>query len=170
MRATTVAGLLANEDRLRVFAAIALGAETIDEIVAATALPRDAVHSALPRLFGGGIVGGDGGLSVDVEALRAAARDRPERERGLPGATPGQARVLRNFAENGRLKEIPARAAQRRVVLEYLATLFEPGVEYPEPQVNERLQALQGDYASLRRYLVDERLLERHGGVYRRVV
>jgi hypothetical protein len=39
MRAATVAGLLGSEDRLRVFAAVALGARTIDEVAAASALP-----------------------------------------------------------------------------------------------------------------------------------
>ena len=151
------------------FAAIALGAKTVDEIVDSTGLPLDVVQAALPRFVGGGIVARNGALRIDLDVLRAAALDRPERERGLPNATPEQERVLRNFAESGRLKEIPARAAQRRVVLEYLATLFEPGIEYPEAEVNDRLHALHEDYASLRRYLVDERLLERRGGVYRRV-
>ena len=169
MRAASVAGLLGSEDRLRVFAAVALGAKTLDEVVAATALPLDAVRTALPRLVSAGIVGADDGLDVDLAALRAAARARPERARGLPGATPEQARVLRNFAEDGRLKQLPARASQRRLVLEYLATLFEAGVDYPESEVNERLTALHDDYATLRRYLVDEQLLERDAGVYRRV-
>lgn len=170
MKAATVAGLLANEERLRVFAAIALGATTIDEVVDATGLSLEAVQSALPRFVGGGIVRGDAGLTIQLDALQAAARDRPARERGLPGATPEQDRVLRNFAEAGRLKELPARAAQRRVVLEYIASRFDEGAEYTEPEINERLQALHEDYASLRRYLVDERLLERRAGIYRRCV
>ena len=56
----------------------------------------------------------------------------------------------------------------RRVVLEYLAGAFDEGVEYDEREVNETLRAIHDDYATLRRYLVDERLLERTRGVYRR--
>ena len=76
--------------------------------------------------------------------------------------------MLRNFVEDGRLRSIPARAAQRRVVLEYLSGLFEPGVAYHEPTVNETLREFHDDYVTLRRYLVDARLLERAHGVYRR--
>ena len=76
--------------------------------------------------------------------------------------------MLRNFVDEGRLRAIPVRAGQRRVVLEYLAERFERGIEYPEPEVNELLGRFHDDYASLRRYLVDERLLTRSDGLYRR--
>jgi hypothetical protein len=41
-------------------------------------------------------------------------------------------------------------------------------VEYPEAQVNERLAGLNPDFAALRRYLVEEGLLSRSNGIYRR--
>jgi hypothetical protein len=53
-------------------------------------------------------------------------------------------------------------------VLEYLAGAFQEGVEYDEREVQEKLRAYHDDYVSLRRYLVDEQLLERSHGVYRR--
>lgn len=167
--AAKLAGLLADEERLLVFAAVALGATTVDEVVAATGLDRPAVVRALDRLAGGGYVDRDeSGLAVARDALSAAARDRPPRRRELPGATAAQAKVLQNFVEDGRLRALPARAGQRRVVLEYMAGLFEPGVDYDEGDVNETLRLYFGDHAALRRYLVDEGLLEREGGVYRR--
>ena len=75
---------------------------------------------------------------------------------------------MRNFVENGRLKALPVRASQRRVVLEYLAARFDEGIDYAEPEVNDRLGQFHEDYASLRRCLVDEWLLTRTAGVYRR--
>jgi hypothetical protein len=108
------------------------------------------------------------GLRVDVGPFRDAARDRPPRRRDLPGATPEQARVLWNFVENGRLNALPVRASQRRVVLEYLATRFDEGTDYVEAVVNDLLGRFHEDYASLRRCLVDEGLLTRTVGVYRR--
>ena len=46
---------------------------------------------------------------------------------------------------------------------------FEPGVRYPEREVDAVLRAWHDDHAALRRYLVDEALLARENGVYWRV-
>ena len=115
-----------------------------------------------------GLIDPGEGLRVRTESLDEASRDRPPRRRGLPGATDEQSAVLRNFAEDGRLKALPARAAQRGVVLEYLAERFELERDYTEPEVNELLAAYYDDYVTARRLLVDEQLLERSAGIYRR--
>lgn len=166
--AATLTGLLGDEDRLRIVAAIALGARTVDDVAKAGGLAPHDVRRALPRLFAAGVVEDRDGLRVDLAPFRDAARDRPPRRRELPDATPEQARVLRNFVENGRLKALPVRASQRRVVLEYLAARFDEGIDYAEADVNDVLGQFHEDYASLRRCLIDERLLTRTGGVYRR--
>ena len=54
-------------------------------------------------------------------------------------------------------------------MLRYLAARFEPGREYHESEVNRILQGVHADHAMLRRYLVDEKLLRRASGRYRRV-
>jgi hypothetical protein len=69
--------------------------------------------------------------------------------------------VLRRFVHNGRLLAMPAAYGKRRVVLDHLAGLFEPGRRYPEPEVNELLGRYHPDYAMLRRYLVDDGFLDR---------
>jgi hypothetical protein len=168
MTAATIAGLLSDEQRLRVFAAVALGASTTDAVAGSAGLSVRDVQSVLPRLVSVGLIEQRDGLRVRTDALNVAALDRAPRQRELPGASPEQAAVLRNFVEDGRLRSIPARWTQRRVVLEYLSGLFEPGVDYAEPQVNELLGAYHDDYATLRRLLADERLLERERGIYRR--
>jgi hypothetical protein len=168
VRAATLSGLLGDEARLRVVAAIALGARTIDDVAETAGLPVEEVRSTLQRLVAAGVVTHEDGLQIDLTAFRNAGRERPARLRDLPDATPEQARVLRNFVEGGRLKSVPTRAKQRRVVLEYLAARFEEDVDYPENDVNDLLGQFHDDYASLRRFLVDEGLLERAGGVYRR--
>ena len=164
----TLVGLLANEDRLRVFAAVALGARTVDEIAARSSLDVTDVQGALPRLVGAGLVTQGDGLHVSLDVLRAAALLRPERERGAADATPDEQRVLRNFVVDGRLVRLPARHAQKRVVLGYVARRFDGSRSYEEGEVNEVLRDFHDDTASLRRYLVDEGLLEREAGVYRR--
>jgi hypothetical protein len=53
-------------------------------------------------------------------------------------------------------------------VLDYFAGRFEPGRDYSEPEVNELLAAYYDDYVTARRLLVDEQLLQRSAGIYRR--
>jgi hypothetical protein len=77
-------------------------------------------------------------------------------------------KVLRAYLDHGRLTSIPAQHTKRLVVLRFLAaTAFEPGVSYPERDVNMRLALRHPDVASLRRYLVDEGFVEREHGIYR---
>jgi hypothetical protein len=166
-----VLGRLADEQRLRVLAAVALGARTVRDIADRAGVPEPEAARALGQLLGAGIVSQSrGGLEVDLEAFSRAAREAspPRRRPSLDGATPEQAAVLRNFVyDDGRIRELPAKAAKRQLVLEYVAARFEPGREYAEKQVNGILLELYGDHVTLRRYLVDAGLLERTAGVYR---
>lgn len=168
MSAATFAGLLSDDERLRVFAAVALGATTSEEVARISGLDAARVQTALPRLVGAGLIDHGDGLRVRTDSLGEASRERPPRRRELPGATGEQAAVLRNFVEEGRLVRLPARAFQRRVVLGYLAGRFEAEREYAEADVNELLATFHDDHVTLRRLLVDEGLLERSAGVYRR--
>jgi hypothetical protein len=79
---------------------------------------------------------------------------------------PGVHKVLRAYLSGGRLRSIPRPGAKRRIVLDYLATRFEPGVRYPEAQVDDVLREYHDDFAALRRHLVDEGLLSREGDLY----
>ena len=164
----TVAGLLADEDRLRVFAAVALGARTVEDAARTAGLEEAVVQNALPRLVQAGVIEQRDGLRVSKEALRAAARERAPKQRGADDATADEQRVLRNFVVDGRLVRLPARYEQKRVVLGYVARRFEEGRAYDEREVNALLREFHEDTAALRRYLVDWGLLERSGGVYRR--
>ncbi|TMF86429.1 MAG: DUF2087 domain-containing protein [Chloroflexi bacterium] len=67
---------------------------------------------------------------------------------------------------DGRLISIPAKNRKRRVILAWLAEHFRPAQRYPESTVNEVLGRYHSDYASLRRYLVDEELMQRQDGLY----
>jgi hypothetical protein len=74
--------------------------------------------------------------------------------------------ILQRFFRDGRLLQVPRQQAKRRVVLNHLASSFEPGVRYSEKEVNEELRKVYDDYAALRRYLVDEDFLAREAGIY----
>lgn len=75
--------------------------------------------------------------------------------------------VLRAFLDaHGRLSSIPSKHSKRLVVLDHLAQLFEPGVHYPETEVNRILRSAHDDVAALRRHLVEEGFMDREGGIY----
>lgn len=83
---------------------------------------------------------------------------------------PAVAKVLRSFFDGDRLTSMPRPGRKRRIALEQIVQRFEPGQRYDEGDVNLSLrQVWAHDVAALRRYLVDEQLLERDAGVYWRI-
>jgi hypothetical protein len=169
--AAAIAGLLADDDRRAVVAALVLGSTTVPDVVQATGLSARAAATALARLVDGELVvrGDDGSHLLLGEAFRraaiAAAPARPEPD--PTGDVPEDAaRVLRTFLRGGRLTSIPMQQAKLRIVLDRLAQEFEPGHRYPEREVNRILRAFHEDVAALRRHLVDQEFLTREAGVY----
>jgi hypothetical protein len=77
------------------------------------------------------------------------------------------ARVLDIFVDaDGRLLSIPAQHKRRLAVLRWLADDFQPGLRYPEAEVNRIISRRHPDFATLRRYLVDEELIQRRRSIY----
>jgi hypothetical protein len=167
--AATIAGLLADPARLKVVAALALGAGSIEEVAGVSGLPLKDVALAARRLARAGLVQRDGhALTLRSEHFGAAARAAAE---AAPppaplSADPAEDAVLSSFVRDGRLVSIPAQQTKRRLVLEHLVRVFDVGVRYPEREVNALLAVWHPDVAALRRYLVDEGLLTREAGVY----
>jgi len=74
-------------------------------------------------------------------------------------------RVLENFIDvAGRLLSIPVQRKKRLAVLRWMAEDFQPGRLYPEEEVNRIISRRHPDFAALRRYLVDEELMQRRRG------
>lgn len=181
MRPEELCGLLAEPDRLAAFAAVVLGARTAGEVASATGLTAREAAVALRRLTGGGggragetrglVSSTDDGLVADTDAFKAAVREAtPAKEPEVAlDPDPSRAAVLRTFIRDGRLVQLPASHSKRRVVLEHIAAAFEPGRKYPERVVDAVLRAWHPDHATLRRYLVDEQLMDREAGVYWRI-
>ena len=169
MDAATIVGLLADPARLKVVAALALGAGTLEDVARQSALPLKDVALAARRLARAGLVHRDGHVLV-LHADRFGAAARAAAESAPPpeplSADPAEDAVLSAFVRDGRLVSIPAQHAKRVVVLQHLVRVFEPGVRYPEREVNALLAVWHPDVAALRRYLVDEGLLTREAGVY----
>lgn len=152
-------GLLSRDDTLRTFAALVLHPGEPPEHVAkrVTGLTPEQAEQALARLARGGLAVRDGdGWRARPEALRDLLRAAP----------PEPAGPLDRFLVDGRLVSIPSKRAKRLVVLDHVCQVFEPGVRYPEKDVNTALRAFHDDYAALRRYLVEEGFMTREDGVY----
>jgi hypothetical protein len=164
-----VYGLLADDDRRRVFAALVLGAGDVAEVARAAGLEPRTVLVCLARLENAGVVGKDADRwSVRADVLRERARESAEQPVAYEedGLAPRPAAVLRAFLRDGRLVSIPSSRSKRLVVLDHVARVFELGVRYPEREVDTLLRAFHPDHAALRRYLVDEQFLSREHSIY----
>jgi len=170
LSAGELVGLLADSDRRAVVAALALGADRLPAVRAATGLDARSAVTALGRLVAAGLVegGADGtlvllGAAFEV-AARAAAPERVVEEH--PEQPAERARVLRAHVRDGRLLSMPSTHNKRMVVLDLIVQDFEPGAHYSERQVNALLARWHSDTAALRRWLVDVGYLDRDRGDY----
>ena len=158
--------------RLAVLGAAAVGPVDPAGLARNLGVETKTVLLARVKLREAGLLDEENRLSVDT--LRRLGSELPTLEGAAPSVTEGpwdqeEATVLRRFFDGTRLTRIPAQHAKRLIILDRLAQEFEPGVRYPEREVNFALQLWYPDYAALRRYLVDEGFLTRADGVYWRI-
>jgi hypothetical protein len=83
-------------------------------------------------------------------------------------AAGSERKVLDNFVDGERLREIPVSRKKRLVILKWLAGFFEPGISYAESRVNTILKLHHHDCATLRREMIGYGMLTREKGIYRR--
>lgn len=179
---------LADPTRLRIAGRLAGEPMSDADLAAALDLSLGSVRRQLAKLVDSGLVSvagkGPGARhTLRLEAVAALGRHLAElepdaREPLGPGVGPAGedlpadvARVLRGFFEADRLTTIPATGSKRLVVLRYLRDrCFSEDRAYPEKEVNQRLAIFHPDVAALRRYMVDEGLMTRAAGEYRRAM
>ncbi len=171
--------VLADENRLKILGLLANREQSVEELAALLELRAPTVSHHLAKLKEPGFVsmrseGNTHLYRLDAEALRNASKGllSSEKMASLVEDVEGDAwerKVLRDFFDGTRLKEIPASRKKRAVILRWLANQFEPGVMYKEAQVNEILQRYHPDASFLRRELIAEKLMQREGGLYWRL-
>ena len=167
---------LAEASRLRLLGVLASREHTVDELAALLDLRAPTVSHHLAKLRQVGLVSLrlDGNLHwyrLDQHALSALSRDVLSVERVASFADSVETdawkkKVLRDFFDGQRLKDIPASRKKREVILEHLASRFQVGQRYRETQVNDVLLQHHADPATLRRELVGAGLLRRERSVY----
>lgn len=79
-----------------------------------------------------------------------------------------QRRIISHYTnQDGRLRSIPTKSNKLNAVLEYMIGSFDIGVKYKEGEVNHILSHFYDDTTTLRRLLIDYKLLDREkNGTY----
>ncbi len=155
--------------RLAVLGSAAQGSISIDDIAKRLHVPRKDVAKAIGDLRSLDVLDNDGALNR--HALAEIGRSLPSghTHQGVPINGPwtiDESIMLGRFFAGDRLVEIPSSASKRRLVLEKIVQEFEPGERYAERDVNFKIQLIHSDYAAIRRYLVEEGLMDRADGSY----
>jgi hypothetical protein len=81
-------------------------------------------------------------------------------------------KVMKAFVDrDGRITAFPAQEKKFVILLQYVVNAFERDVKYTEKQVNEILARYNADTSSLRRGLIEYRLMQResNGSAYWRI-
>ncbi|HYN88814.1 MAG TPA: metalloregulator ArsR/SmtB family transcription factor [Ardenticatenaceae bacterium] len=171
---------LADANRLKIVGLLAREPLSVEQLASLLELAPSTVSHHLARLAEVGLVTARAESYYNIyrfesDALEAMARRLLARET-LPAIAADVKRdgydekVLTIFLlPDGRLKSIPTQRKKRLVVLQHIVKSFEPGVRYPEKQVNEILGRFSAATAALRRELIADHLMARERGVYWRV-
>jgi hypothetical protein len=149
-----VLAALGNEAARTVFAYAALG--RLDPAARGELNSRE--RRAVQAWLGLGVLveDDDGSVSVDGAVLRATLASP-----GSEGSGKARSGVGR-FLDGPRIIGMPASPAERTELLRWVRDrALEPGEVLTEAELNQRLRVFHPDVAMIRRYLVDESLLER---------
>ncbi|MBI5031304.1 MAG: metalloregulator ArsR/SmtB family transcription factor [Chloroflexi bacterium] len=167
---------LADENRVKIIALLAHKPHSVEELAANLGVTSATVSHHIQRLVQADLVDGRvqqyySVYTLKPETLRhmAGIFSTPE---GIQAVTPNldlnvyANKVRAEYFVRGRLKEFPNQLKKRELVLLRLAEEFEPGKRYSEKRVNEILKTFFPDVATLRRELVNHKLLVQAGGYY----
>lgn len=168
--------VLSDESRLKIVGAVSGGERTVDELANMLSLQAPTVSHHLSRLKEVELVSvrADGTkrfYSLNMDALRTLSKrvlslDTVADIGRTVSEDAYEQKILRDFLDGPRLKEIPASRKKRSVILRWLASFFEQGHEYKEKEVNAIIAKHHPDFATLRRELISAKLLHRADSLY----
>jgi len=171
---------LSDENRLKIVGLLARDSYSGEALAALLDISPATVSHHLARLAEAGLVTAQMDGHAKLYRLRTdtlhsmanrllAHPPLPEAARAVVAAD-SERQVLNDFLlPDGSLKKIPAQQKKLLVVLRHLLLEFEPGRVYPEKQVNTILARFHADTASLRRAMIEYKLMSREAGQYTRV-
>lgn len=167
---------LADENRLRVIGLLAHRPHTVDEVATVLELKPSTVSHHLSKLTAAGLVSVEAQGHYHMYSLRSEALH--DRARSLGSAEelralapvegvddPFDRKVLTTFlGSDGRIDRFPMKRKKLDVVLRYALRLFDDEGPWDEREVNDRLEELSDDTATLRRGLIDHGYMTRTTG------
>lgn len=171
--------VLGNESRLKILGLLANEERTVGELAALLDVKEPTVSHHLAMMKGLGLVdvqavGNERIYRLENKFLETMSKDIFS-QNSLATLVDDQAentweqKVLKTFVENGRITAIPSRYKKRQVILNWLIEKFEWERRYTEAEISEMLQAYHEDYAALRRYFIETKLMAREKGIYWRI-
>jgi DNA-binding transcriptional ArsR family regulator len=173
---------LANENRLKMLGALANSERGVEELAIMMNLRAPTISHHLAILKELGVIamrtkGNDHLYRLDSEGLEGISKQvlASFTSEGVIDLDVGvqyeswERRVLNNFVKGNRIEEIPAGYKKRLVILKWLADYFDETKKYSEKEVNEIIERYHPDYSTLRRELVNNKLMERERGIYWRI-
>jgi DNA-binding transcriptional ArsR family regulator len=170
---------LADESRLKIVGLLAASEHNVQDLARSLGLKEPTISHHLAVLREAELVRMRSDRNthwyrLDFEVLRGVSRTVLRRENLVTisndlDANDWERKVLGNFTDGDRLKEIPAARKKRWAILKWLVGRFDPGATYTENQLNEIIKRHHWDTATLRREMIGYRMLARHKGIYRRL-
>jgi DNA-binding MarR family transcriptional regulator len=169
---------LADESRLKIIGLLASTERNVQELSKLLKLKEPTVSHHLAILREAGLVrmrteGNTHWYQLDFETLHSISRTVLTREKLASVASDLDAgdwerKVLSNFMDGERIKDIPTARKKRWAILKWLAARLDPDASYTENQLNEIIKRHHWDAATLRRDMIGYRMLARDKGIYRR--
>jgi DNA-binding transcriptional ArsR family regulator len=166
---------LSDESRLKIVGSLAASERSVEELSAMLELRAPTISHHLAKLKETGLVamrteGTTHVYSLNIDQLhilskRVLALETLSVDDSV-AEDAWEKKILKDFFEGKRLKEIPASRKKRHVVLKFLAEKFEHGRRYTEKEINTLIGEHHADFATLRRELVGAALLQRENAIY----
>ena len=79
-------------------------------------------------------------------------------------------KVLEIFFKDGALVKYPSQKKKQAIVLQKIAKVFDPNISYSEKEISIILSEFNDDFATLRRGMVEHKLMNRENSIYKLIV
>lgn len=166
---------LADSNRLKIVGLLAKEPYSVEQLAEILEVRPSTISHHLAKLSNVGLVRAQSESYYNIYYLETGVLEEKARrllsEETLPAMSADidtdayDRKVLTNFTTpEGRVKAFPAQRKKMEAILRYVLKAFQPGKRYSEKEVNDLLSQYHEDTATLRRELVEYKMLAREGG------